>query len=311
MKTVSEKPLSKLGIGTYGIGGRGHRDIKITEKQSDQKYIEAITYSLRNNLNFAELSLGYGQGNSISLFKKALDKSRINRKDLFLTLSLYPRDITSINTIKQDIQDFYKIMKTNYADSTLVTQSLILRFGEKQIYKILNNLLKQNKTRYVSLSNAGPKWIKKFKKQFGNKFFAHEGHISFEIRTMQDKKIFETCKQLDVTSIIWRPLRRNHTANHNWGILNKLLKKYKKTQNQIILNWISELGYHPMVFSANKNHIKENINSLNFKMSNQDYDLITQSRPFKYNQKNIDWNGNKVGTSILNLEKDIDEHLIS
>jgi len=74
MQTLSGKEISKIGIGSYGIGGRGHRDMLITEKDSDEKYIDALIYTLQKGINFTEISLGYGHGQALELFKRALDK---------------------------------------------------------------------------------------------------------------------------------------------------------------------------------------------------------------------------------------------
>ena len=299
MNTVSGKFISKVGIGSYGIGGRGHRDMEITEKAEDEKYISALIYTLERGSNFTEIALGYGRGHSLQLFKQALDKSSLTREDVFISHSLYPRDLESIGTMDQDVAEFYKIMDTNYADSTLVTQSLIIKFGENKIYDWLNNLLISGKTRFVSLSNASPTWIKKFKQEFGDKFFAHEGHLSFEVRSLQDKNVFSTCDDLKVTNIIWRPLRRNKTLQHNWELLIELSTKYKKSQSQIILNWICELGYRPMVFSTSNDHIEENLSSTDFKMSALDYQRMTNFRPIAYNLPSIDWEGPGIDDDIV------------
>lgn len=308
MKTLSGKGLSKIGIGTFGVGGRGHRDVELTEKEEDEKYINALVYTLEKGVNFTEISLGYGHGQSLALFKQALDKSSVAREDIFLTHSLYPRDLPTIEVVDDDITSFYKVMRTNYADSTLVTQSLILKFGENVIYPLLHDLLGSGKTRYVSLSNASPNWINKFHKEFGGKFFAHEGHLSFEIRALQDKGVLETCDELGVKNIIWRPLRRNKTLQHNWPLLVELAKKYQKTQSQIILNWICSLGYSPMVFSTNQEHIDENIASLDFQMTDEDYRLMTDFRPVNYNPQKVDWEGQKIDDDIVNLVNNFEDH---
>ena len=307
METISGKSLSKIGIGSYGVGGRGHRDMKITEKVDNEIYVDALVHTLNKNINFTELCLGYGHGQSIVLFKQALDKSQVSREDLFITHSLYPRDLPSIETINQDIADFYKIMQTDYADSTLVTQSILIKFGEKPIYDILHNLVKQNKTRYISLSNASPSWIKKFYDEFGDKFFAHEGHLSYEVRALQDKGVLSVCKKLNVENIIWRPLRRNQTKSHDWDILIKLARKYQKTQNQIILNWMCHEEYRPMVMSTNKKHIDENIESLNFNMDDNEYKLINEFRPANYISPEVDWEGINIDDDIVGLVIDIDK----
>lgn len=299
MQTVSGKPVSKIGIGSYGIGGRGHRDMEITEKADDEIYINALVYTLERGSNFTEIALGYGRGQSLKLFKQALDKSSLSREDVFISHSLYPRDLESIEVMEQDTAEFYKIMDTRYADSTLVTQSLIIKFGESAIYEWLNNLLNSNQTRFVSLSNASPDWVKKFKQEFGDKFFAYEGHLSFEVRSLQEKEVFDTCDELDVENIIWRPLRRNKTLQHNWGLLVELSEKYEKSQSQIILNWLCELGYRPMVFSTSNEHIAENLAAIGFRMSPEDYQKMTDFRPDGYNLPAIDWDGPGIDDDIV------------
>lgn len=309
MKTVSGKELSKIGIGSYGIGGRGHRDMEITDKDEDQKYINALVYTLNKGINFTEIALGYGHGQSLCLFKQALDKSSVDREDIFLTHSLYPRDLQTLEVINDDIASFHSIMNTDYADSTLITQSLILKFGEADTYSLLHHLLDTKKTRYVSLSNASPNWVRAFKNEFGDKFFAHEGHLSFEVRALQDRGVFQACDELGVKNIIWRPLRRNKTFQHNWELLVELSEKYQKTQGQIILNWICRLGYAPMVFSTSPEHIDENMASTDFEMSENDYQKLNDFRPPNYNPHQVDWEKESIDDDIVALANAFEEHI--
>jgi diketogulonate reductase-like aldo/keto reductase len=254
--------------------------------------------------------VGYGHGQSLILFKKALDKSSLKREDVFFTHSLYPRDLLSTEQIDKDIESFYETMETDYADSTLVTQSFINNFGENFTYSLLHNLLSSKKTRFVSLSNANSEGIRNFKREFADKFYAHEGHLSFEVRALQDEGIFDVCKELGVKNIIWRPFRRNKTFSHNWGLLIELAKKYQKTQSQIILNWLCYLGYSPMVMSTSKKHIDENIASTNFMMEIGDYRRMTEFRPpvLNYHPPKIDWKKMGKGDSIITLVNDFEKH---
>jgi len=200
-------------------------------------------------------------------------------------------------------------MDTDYTDSVLVTQSLILKFGENYIYSLLNKLLQTKKTRFISLSNAGIETINNFKKEFGDKFIAHEGHLSFEVRALQEKGILGICDNLSVKNIIWRPLRRGKTLDHNWPLLIELANKYNKTQSQIILNWMCKLGYYPMVLSIDKEHIDDNIKSTDFVMSDSDYQQISDFRPANYNPPEVDWDGLGIDASIVELANNFEEHL--
>jgi diketogulonate reductase-like aldo/keto reductase len=216
----------------------------------------------------------------------------------------------NIEVVNEDIASFYKIMEIEYADSTLITQSLIIKFGEEAVYPLLHKLLEKGNTRYVSLSNASPNWIRKFKNEFGDKFFAHEGHLSYEVRALQDKGVLKACDELSIKNIIWRPLRRNKTLQHNWKLLAELAEKYSKTQSQIVLNWICHLGYAPMVFSTSQAHIDENITCNDFEMSAEDYKLMTDFRPTNYQPPQVDWEGAKIDDDIVVLANNFEEYLL-
>lgn len=308
VKTLSGKEISKIGIGSFGVGGRGHRDVALTEKLDDKTYIDALAYTLERGINFTEIALGYGHGQSIKLFKQALDKTSINRKDIFFTHSLYKRDFHSLDVMQQDIAAYYEIMETDYADSTLVTESLILKFGGHVIYPILHSLLDKGKTRFVSLSNASPQFIQSYKQEFGDKVYAHEGHLSFEIRALQDKGVFKTCDNIHIKNIIWRPLGRNKTLGRNWDLLVELNQKYQKTQSQIILNWMCHLGYNPMIFSVRKKHIDENAAASQFTMDERDYQRITDFRPSNYHPPIVHWDSTQTDDDIVTLVKEFEQH---
>lgn len=311
MKLVTTKSnieLSPIGIGTYGIGGRGHRDIQIKDRREESVYVPAIIKQLNYGYNFTEISLGYGHGNSVKYFSKALEEINFKRENLFLTNSIYPRDISNFSQIEEDVESMYKIFNTDYFDSTLVTQSLIVKFGYSKIINILWQLLDSNRTRYVSISNANKDLIKQFSQEFKNKVFAHETHLSFEIRLCQDEGIFELTDSLDIQTIIWRPLRQGKTILHSWEPLVRLSKKYNKTQNQIVLNWMCYLGFKPLVFSTSDNHIKENWESTQFKMLADEYLELTNYRIPNYIPPKIDWsnigNGDSIVPPVMGFEED-------
>lgn len=273
--------------------------MQLTEKRPDDLYIKSLIHMLHTGSNFTEISLGYGHGNAVRLFKRAFDASGSKREDIFITHSLYPRDFRSFEDVAADVNDFYVKMQTTYADSTLVTQSLILRFGESAVYGFLHELIDAGKTRYVSLSNASPAWIKKFSEEFGDYFVAHEGHVSFEVRLLQDKGVLALCENLGVANVIWRPLRRSKSLINSPELLIRLSHKYGKTRSQIILNWMVRCGWKPMVFSTNLRHVDENMAAISFEMEPTDYEQISQFRRESDAGHGIDWEGPGIDDDIV------------
>lgn len=299
--TKSGKEISKIGIGTYGIGGRAHRFVGEVDETSDEQYIEAIKLQLDLGMNFAEISNALAKGKSAQLLSSSIIKSEIKRDDIFLTHSVYPKDIESIHDLIRDVEEIHNVFSTSYFDSTLVTLSLLTKFGENEVLRILSNLLESGKSRFVSLSNSNIQTIQKFKSEFGDRFFAHEAHLSYEIRENQDEGILILCEELGVRNNIWRPLRENKTSKYNWPLLKELSEKYKKSQNQIILNWMITNNWYPMVFSKNIDHIKENFESQNFKIEEEDILRMNNFRVEGYRKPKVDWNKTGDGVSVALL----------
>lgn len=305
--TTSGKPLSLIGIGTWGIGGRGHAGTELTNVKEDSVYINALVKTLQMGYNFSEIALGYGSGKSAQLLTQGIKESGVNRTDIFLTNSLYPKDLEDFATLEKSIEEMQKIFDTSYFDSTLVTQSLVVKFGYDVLVSKLKELLDTGKTRYVSLSNSNKDMIKKFKEEFKEKLFAHETHLSFEIRLCQDEGIFDLCNDLDIQTVIWRPLRQGMTITHDWEPLVRLSKKYGKTQNQIVLNWMKSLGFKPEVFSTSEDHIRENWEAMQFDMTKEDCNVLTNYRISEYVPPQINWanmgNGDSIVPPIMGFEE--------
>jgi len=92
------------------------------------------------------------------------------------------------------------------------------------------------------------------------------------------------CKKFDVRVISFNSIVKGTYITQIEGyedfdlfknkIIIHLAEKYKKSPAQIILNWHVSRGIVPIPKSSNDERLKENLNSLNFKMSDLDYDLV-------------------------------------
>ena len=60
----------------------------------------------------------------------------------------------------------------------------------------------------------------------------------------------------------------------NEDIIKELSKKYNRTFGQIILNWHVHLGVIPIPGTSNPNRMKENLNSIEFIMEEDDYNKL-------------------------------------
>ena len=156
------------------------------------------------------------------------------------------------------------------------------------------------KVRYLGISNCNLKQLKEVNSIVKLDFF--EGVYNLECKTNEDIGILDFCNKNDIIFIAYQALRRNRTANRNYLVLVDLANKYRKTQNQIILNWIiKEKGIKPIIKCTNVERITENLESLEFEMDKLDYERLNRFRSKEFDNIKIDWDFTGVGVTIDQL----------
>ena len=161
-------------------------------------------------------------------------------------------------------------------------------------------LRKTGKTRYLGISNCSLQELKEINANVKLDFF--EGVYNLECKTNESIGILDYCKKNNIEFVAYQPLRRNRTHLRNYDLLVELSRKYNKSQNQIILNWIiKEKNIKVLIKSTNCNRIDENIESLNFKMEKDDYKRLNDFKNEEFENIKIDWNNTGDGISIDQL----------
>ena len=144
------------------------------------------------------------------------------------------------------------------------------------------------------MSNLSPKDYDKY-----GPFDHFEGCYGLEIKIYEDNGIIDKAKS---SFVAYQPLRRNRTAKMNYPILVELAKKYKKTQNQIILNWIiKHKGIKVLCKSTDITHIDENLQSIDFDMTTKDYKKLDEFRQPFFDNLKVKFRENEEGVLIHQL----------
>lgn len=299
---INKKDLSKIGIGTWGIGGFMEPD----PQNDDDKQIDAIAYSLNKGINYVETVYMYANGRAVDILSKAVKKSGVNRNNIFITLSIYQKDAKTIQEVQDRIGAFLKTFEMDYIDSVQFTMGIVKDLGLDIVRGLVNELIDSGKTRFTSLTNSSLEFLKEYHLAFGDKLFAHEGVFNFEVRENENYGVTSYATQNDILSVVYQPLRRNQTAARNWPLLVELAEKYSKTQNQILLNWIMSKGYFPLVKSSAKEHIDENLASFDFRVDLEDLKKLNEFRVLGYKSPKIDWYDTGEGIKIHQLPNIID-----
>ena len=100
---INKQDLSKIGIGTWGVGGFMERDTSINE----QKQVDAIAYMLDGGINLVEANDWYSQGYAVEILGKAIKKSSVKRENIFVVQAVYLKN----NTLKDVGAEVDKVWK--------------------------------------------------------------------------------------------------------------------------------------------------------------------------------------------------------
>jgi diketogulonate reductase-like aldo/keto reductase len=300
---INSDQLFPIGIGSWGIGGFAERDSSIDEG----KQVDALVFMLESGMNFVEVNFCYSQGYSAEIIAKAIEKSSKSREDLFICQAIYLKDDKDLETSKDEISKFSDLFGSGYVDTLQFSMGSFHRASFEEITDWIDELLDSNKTRFTSLTNGNLEFLKRYHEKYGSKFFSHEVVFNFEVRENEVLGIIPYANEHKIKTVVYQPLRRNRTAALNWEPIVQLSKKYGKTQNQILLNWIVSKGYLPITKSENINHIKEHLDSLSFEMEQGDLDLVNNFKIPNYKSPQIDWDKSGVGVTIDQLSNVFEE----
>ncbi|MFA5828412.1 MAG: aldo/keto reductase [Candidatus Shapirobacteria bacterium] len=300
---ITKSDFSKMGIGTWGIGGFMEADVN----NDDSGQIDALSYTLNKGVNYVETVYMYAQGKAVDLLSQAVKKSGVDRNNIFVTLSVYQKDASTIEEAENRVDDFLSTLGTDHIDSVQFTMGLVRGLGLEAIKTMIDKLIGEGKTRFTSLTNSSPEFLKTYHEALGDKLFAHEGAFNFEVRENEKLGVTGYAQQNNILNVIYQPLRRNMTASRNWPLLVELSQKYGKSQNQIILNWVVSKGFFPLVKSSTKNHVDENLASFDFQIEQEDLDKLNSFEIPNYNAPKIDWYDTGEGVKIHQLSNMFDE----
>jgi len=282
---ITRKTLSKIGIGAWGIGGFAERD----PQNNDRRQIKALVHQFQLGLNLTEVNFWNSQGRSVELIKEALDRSGVERDDIFIVQAIYDYNNHTVNDVEDELNRCLRMFSTDHVDSIEFPLTAFNKYGFDNLLKRVAGYLSKGKARYTSVTNFDLKHLKRYHQIFRNSLFSHELHYSFEVRVIEDLGILDYGLDNDIINVPYQPLRRNRSAKRNWPLLVELAKKYGKTQNQIIINWMTSRGLHPLIKTETIKHIDENLNALKFTMDKADIKRMTDFHVPNYKRPEIDW----------------------
>lgn len=302
---MRKKDIFPIAIGTYGLGAsrsESWEDNKV-ELLIDEKEMQSIIYSYEKGQNYIDTSYIYAGGQTMKFISEFI--KRVDRNKLFIAVKI-ENFIEKVEDIEEQLDKYLKILGINYADSILLHTPKASKIPLEDSYNELKRLTKIGKSKYISASNLNIEQLKIIVEGLNIDLFSFEGLYNLECKQNEDVGVLDYCKKHNILFLNYQPFRRNRTANHNYPLLVELANKYNKTQNQILLNYyVYEKKLIPITKANRIEHIDLNLEALNFKMEQIDYDKLNMFRCKEFDELEVDWQDNG-GISIYKFANQVE-----
>ena len=268
--TVFEIPI--MGLGTHRI----------------ENCAEVIYSSIKDGVRLIDTATRYGNEEEVGKgIKKALDENIVKREDLFITTKLWLNDKVdpekaikeSLKKLQLDYIDLYLDHWPSTRDYRDNPSDPITFVSIYDYWPKMEELVRKGYTKYIGFSNYNVQSMLTVLSFCEIKPVALQ--VEFQLYFYQ-KNLKDFCDKENIALISYFPLghgnnARIYIAEHNGEfdifeekLIKDLAKKYKKTVGEIILNWHYQLGVIPIPATSKTWRMKENLDSLNFDLTEED-----------------------------------------
>jgi len=198
---------------------------------------------------------------------KAIKKSGVRRKDLFITTKLWIQS-NGYEGTKKAFENSLKRLQLDYLDLYLMHQPFGDVYGE---WRAMQDLYKEGRVRAIGVSNFPPD-------RFIDLIIHNEIVPAVnQIETHPFYQQIETQKFLQENNVqleSWGPFAEGKNNIFHNELLLSIGKKYNKPVAQVILRWLTQRGVVAIPKSVRKERMEENFNIFDFELSADDMEAI-------------------------------------
>ena len=191
---------------------------------------------------------------------RAMKKSGVARKDIFLETKLWPAFYEQADAVDKTLAR----LDTDYIDLLLIHQPAGNYVAG---YKLMEKAYKEGKVRAIGLSNFNPAQIREILDACEVK----PAVLQTEVHPYsQEKELKAFLSDEGIVIQAWYPLGHGDRALREEPLFTELAKKYGKSNAQIILRWHIQSGNIVIPGSKNPDHIKANLDLFDFALTGEE-----------------------------------------
>ena len=232
-----------IGIGTF----------MLSPAQAENSVREALKmgYSLVDTANAYVNERACGRG---------IKDSGLARESVFISTKLWPSEYENPNAVDETLER----LGIEYVDLLYIHQPAGNWLAG---YRQLEKAYKEGKAKSIGISNFEGKYLDELQTEWEivPQFIQVEAHPYFT-----QKELRVTLDKYGIKLMSWYPLGHGDKSLINEPVFAELGRKYGKTSAQIILRWHTQMGFAVIPGSKKVNHIKDNLNILDFTLTDEE-----------------------------------------
>ncbi len=238
-----------VGIGTFMLSP--------AEAENSVREALKMGYSLVDTANAYVNERACGRG---------MRDSGLKREEVFLSTKLWPSEYENENAVDETLER----LGVDYVDLLYIHQPAGNWLAG---YRQLEKAYKEGKAKAIGISNFEGKYIEELESRWEivPQFIQVEAHPYFT-----QKELRKTLDKYGIKLMAWYPLGHGDKSLIEEPVFAELGKKYGKTPAQIILRWHTQMGFVVIPGSKNVDHIKDNLDILDFKLTDEEMSEIAK-----------------------------------
>ena len=191
---------------------------------------------------------------------RGMKESGIAREEIYLSTKLWPSEYENVNAVDETLAR----LGVDYVDLLYIHQPAGNWLAG---YRQLEKAYREGKAKAIGISNFEGKYIEELQTRWEivPQFIQVEAHPYFT-----QKELRKTLDKYDIRLMSWYPLGHGDSALMDEPVFAALGKKYGKTPAQVILRWHTQMGFAVIPGSKNVDHIRDNLNILDFTLTDDE-----------------------------------------
>lgn len=243
--------MPQLGFGVFQVTNL---------EQCEQAVVDAIASGYR----LIDTAAAYQNESAVG---RAIKRSGVDRKDLFITSKLWVSD-ANYERAKKGIETSLNNLGVDYLDLYLLHQP----YGDVSgAWRALEEAYKAGKIRAIGVSNFYADQLKNL--ELSNEIKPVINQIEVNPWYQQASEV-EFNQSEDVRVEAWAPFAEGKHDIFTNETIKEIADKYNKSNGQVILRWLLQRGIVVIPKSVHKNRMEENINVFDFKLNGDDMNIM-------------------------------------